>query len=69
MIIRVHLDEKTTARITQASAETGRSIDWLAADAVSEYMINGFRDRKDDPGRDPAPGLARLSGHIPNGAA
>lgn len=49
--LSVYVDDKTMKRLLKAAEETGRDIETLAGDGVSEYMALGFRGRpKDDPG-------------------
>lgn len=53
-VLSVFIDVATEKRLRKISAETGRPIDELAESAVEEEALNAFRDRHDDPAKDPA---------------
>lgn len=53
MRLIISIDDKTAARLVKAAEETGRTLEAVAADGVSEYMLLGFKDRPDeDPAKD-----------------
>ena len=50
--ISVYIDEQTSERLFLASRETERIDEDLCYSLISEGMLEYFRHRKDDPGRD-----------------
>lgn len=50
MIVNVFVDGATEARLRVLAKETARSIDDLCDSAISEAVLDAFRDRDDDPG-------------------
>ncbi|MFT6658840.1 hypothetical protein [Maritalea sp.] len=49
-VIQVYIDDSTELRLLKASEQSERTIEDLAECAVCEYVMNAFRNHKDDPG-------------------
>lgn len=49
--LTLYISPEAEARLRLAAEETGRTCEDLGECALSEYLLDQFRHRKDDPGR------------------